>query len=157
MATKKSIYIVDTCSFTTLHKVYDREVLPGVWKKVQDLILTGQIVSVDEVFEEICRQEDGLKDWAVENADIFHPLTEDIQNAAKDIVNRFPKILDFNKNKSGADPFVIGNAVVLSGIVVTEEKPSGGQGKLKIPDICTQIQLPVMNFLSMLKREGLKL
>ncbi len=158
MAKPEKIYVVDTCSFTTLHKIYPRDVFPGVWEKVDELIESGRLISVDEVLHEISRQDDVLAKWAKARKEIFIPLTEEVQDAAKDIVNRFVKILDFKKNKSGADPFLIGLAQTREdSIVVTEEKNSGGPDKHKIPDICNAIKIPHMNFLSMLKSEGLKL
>ncbi len=158
MAKSEKIYIVDTCSFTTLHKIYPKEVFPSVWDKVDELIKLERLFSVDEVFHEICRQDDGLAKWAKSKKEIFIPLTEEVQDAAKDIVNRFVKILDFKKNKSGADPFLIGLALIREGsIVVTEEKYSGGPDKHKIPDICDAMKIPYMNFLAMVKSEGLKL
>ncbi len=158
MAKSKKIYVVDTCSFTTLHKIYPKDVFPGVWEKVDELIKSGRLISVDEVYQEIDRQDDGLAKWAKSNKDIFMPLNEEVQDAAKDIVNRFTKILDFKKNKSGADPFLIGLAKTLEdSVVVTEEKYSGGPDKHKIPDICDALTISHMNFLSMLKSEGLKL
>ncbi len=158
MAKPEKIYVVDTCSFTTLHKTYPRDVFPGVWDKVTELIESGRLISVDEVLHEITRQDDLLAKWAKTKKEIFVPLTEEVQDAAKYIVNRFVKILDFKKNKSGADPFVIGLARIRpEAVVVTEEKYSGGPDKHKIPDICDALNIPHMNFLAMIKTEGLKL
>jgi hypothetical protein len=156
MAKLPNTYIVDTCSFTTLHRVYPAEVFPSVWKKVEELIGENRLISVDEVFHEISKQEDDLAKWAKLRREIFAPLTEDIQDSAKEIVNRFKKLINFKKNKSGADPFVIGLAKIRNGIVVTEEKHSGGTDKQKIPDVCDELKIPYMNFLSVLKSEGMK-
>ena len=38
--------------------------------------------------------------------------------------------------RSGGDPFVIALAMVKSGTVVTEEKPTGNIAKPRIPDVC---------------------
>jgi hypothetical protein len=158
MAKPEKIYVVDTCSFTTMHKTYPRDVFPGVWDKVIELIEAERLISVDEVLHEITRQDDQLAKWAKTKKGIFVPLTNDVQDAAKEVVNRFVKILDFKKNKSGADPFVIGLAMIRQGaVVVTEEKYSGGPDKHKIPDICDALNIPYANFLSMIKAEGLKL
>ena len=156
MAKPKSIYVVDTCSFTTLQRAYSIDVFPSVWRKVEELILDGKIVSVDEVYHEICRQDDDLSKWAKIQQGIFLPLSDEVQDQAKEIVNNYIKIVDFKNNKSGADPFVIAQAVLLSGTVVTEEKHSGGQEKMKIPDVCDALKLPYMNFMNMMKAEGLR-
>ena len=41
-----------------------------------------------------------------------------------------------NRGCSGQDPFVIAIAMVKSGTVVTEEKPTGNIAKPRIPDVC---------------------
>lgn len=156
MANPKRIYVVDTCSFTTLQRVYAIDVFPSVWTKVEELISGEQLVSVEEVYHEICRQDDDLSKWAKTKEEIFLPLSDEIQDKAKEIVNTYIKIVDFKNNKSGADPFVIAQAILLGGTVVTEEKRSGGPEKMKIPDVCDALKLPYMNFLNMMKTEGIR-
>ncbi len=56
MAKLKKIYVVDTCSFTTMHKTYPRDVFSGVWDKVIELIEAERSISVDEVLHEITRK-----------------------------------------------------------------------------------------------------
>ncbi len=87
--------------------------------------------------------------------DIFYPLEEDIQKQAQVILAADPRLLDLKKNSSG-DPFVIATAIVYSCAVVTEEKPSGGSNKLKIPDVCAVCGIKCFPLLEMLRLEGLK-
>ena len=55
------------------------------------------------------------------------------------------------------DVFVIAAAIVHGCSVVTEEKPSGGPGKVKIPDVCKALKIECLNMLGMLRREGMRL
>lgn len=156
MAASKRIYVIDTCSFTTLHRAYSIEVFPSVWAKVEDLIINEQIFSVEEVYHEISSQDDALSGWAKSREGIFLPLSDELQDQTKEIINRYPKIVDFNKNKSGADPFVIAQAILLGGTVVSEERKSGGPDKLKIPDVCAELKVPHMKLFDLMKTEGMK-
>jgi hypothetical protein len=150
-------YIVDTCSLTTLQRVYPMDVFPGAWALMDKLIDEGVIGSVDEVLEELKAQDDGLCRWAKEHKQIFLSLDESIQLQASAILTTHPNLIDLKKRKSGADPFVIAAAIVNSAAVVTEEKPSRGPQAVKIPDVCKAYKVPCMTLLDLLRSEGLKL
>lgn len=150
-------YAVDTCSFTHLRRNYPPDVLPGVWEKVEQLILDQLICSVDEVYFEIMSQDDTLSDWAKRRQHIFLPIDEDVQRNAIDILQTHSNLLDLKKNKSDADPFLIALARVHNCAVVTKEKPSGGPERSKIPDVCKSYAIECITLLEMLRREGLRL
>jgi hypothetical protein len=133
------------------------EVFPGVWEKIEEMISEQLICSVDEVYYEILAQDDILADWVKMRKQIFLPIDEDIQRNAIDILKAHSNLLDIKKNKSGADPFLIAVARVHECTVVTEEKPSGGPERSKIPDVCSAYGIECIKLLEMLKREGLRL
>ena len=66
-------------------------------------------------------------------------------------------MLDLKKSKSGADPFLIAVAMLHKCSIVTEEKPSGGPHKSKIPDVCKAYSIECIPLLEMLRRECLRL
>lgn len=150
-------YAVDTCSFTHLGRSYPSDVFPGVWEKMEELISDQLICSVDEVYLEIKAQDDNLSNWANRRQHIFLPTDEDVQHNAIDILQTHSNLLDLRKNKSGADPFLIAVAMVHDCAVVTEEKPSGGPERSKIPDVCKYYGIECIKVLEMLRREGLRL
>ncbi|OHB83876.1 MAG: hypothetical protein A2V98_22075 [Planctomycetes bacterium RBG_16_64_12] len=122
-------YIVDTCSFTMLRRVYPREMFSPVWALLSDLATSGVVASIDQVLEELRVQEDDVvTKWAEAHASIFLPLDAPIQTKAKEVLARFPQnFLDLRKRTSGADPFVVAAAIVNTAAVVTEEKRTGGR------------------------------
>src|SRR5437016_7896189 len=150
-------YVVDTSSFTSLQRTYPRDVFPGAWTLVDKLSRSGVLVSVEDVLEELKGQDDAVFKWAKKNKSIFLPLDEAIQTEAKNILGQRPNLVDLKRRKSGADPFVIAAAAVYSCAVVTEEKPSGGPPKVKIPDVCKLLGVRCMTVLDMLRDEGLRL
>lgn len=150
-------YAVDTCSFTQLGRSYPPDVFPGVWEKVEQLISDQAVCSSEEVYHEIVAEDDALADWAKRRQEIFLPTDEDVQHNVKDILQTHSNLLELKKNKSGADPFLIAVAMIHKCAVVTEEKPSGGPERSKIPDVCRAYQIECIKVLEMLKREGLRL
>lgn len=77
-----------------------------------------------------------------------------MQVSARAILATYPTLIDVKKRKSSADPFLIAAAIVHKAAVVTEERPSGGPGKVKIPDVCREMKIPCMTLLEMMLREG---
>ncbi len=149
-------YIIDTCSLTAMRRVYPRDVFPSAWEKLDDLAESEIIASTEDVFEEIKSQDDEILEWAYEFEGMFHPLSEVIQLSAIKILKTHDNLIDLRKRKSGADPFVIATAMVHSCIVVTEEKPSGGPSRSKIPDVCQHYGIKCIKILDMLRKEGLR-
>ena len=150
-------YAVDTCSFTALTRIYPSDVFPAVWKKIDQLIQNRIICSSEEVYLEIIAQDDDLAKWIKSKRKLFLPIDRPIQIKVKQILSTHPTLLDLKKSKSGADPFLIAVALIHECSVVTEEKPSGGPHKSKIPDVCKAYSIECIGILEMLRREGLKL
>lgn len=121
------------------------------------LAVSGMITAIDLVLTELSDQDDEVWQWASDHSSMFCPLDEPIQLMAKKVLSTHPNLIDLKRRKSAADPFIVGHAIVNSRIVVTEEKPSGGPQKSKIPDVCKAYSIECIPLLEMLRRVGLKL
>lgn len=152
---RSRLYVVDTCSFTELRRAYPQKGFPEVWALVDRLAAEGRLLSVEEVAVELDAYDDEVSEWADAHEPLFLPLSEDVQKAAIAILAKYPSLVDVKKRKSSADPFVIAVAIVRDAIVVTQEKPSGGPGKVKIPDVCKALKVPCITLLQLLLDEGL--
>jgi hypothetical protein len=150
-------YVIDTCSLTELQRVYPIDVFPGAWDLVDRLVTEGSLGSSEQVLEELKAQDNFLQQWVKDHKHMFMPLSNDVQTQATRILSTHPTLIDLKKRKSGADPFIIASAMVTSAAVVTEERPSGGPPKVKIPDVCKDYDVQCLPILEMLRREGLKL
>jgi hypothetical protein len=151
-------YVVDTCSFTALRRIYPQDVFPGAWQAVTQMAENGLIISSKEVLIELEGQEDIITEWARNNRQIFIPLLSEIQQKAMEILGNFPNLLDLNNLKSNADPFVIATAILNNCIVVTEEDPSGNGAKLiKIPNVCNALGIGCIRLLDLLRAEQVRL
>ena len=157
MAPPKPKYTIDTCSLTAMRRVYPEDVFPGAWKKLSDLVKSGAVVSVEPVLDELKGQDDVVFQWAQSHRASFHPLDEAIQEEARRLLSTHENLVDLKRRKSEADPFVVAQAILNDCAVVTEERPSGGPHRSKIPDVCKTHRVECIALLEMLRREGLRL
>lgn len=157
MSTKRPKYIVDTSSLTQMRRTYPKDVFPGAWDKLDSLAESGILLSVENVHEELKSQDDIVSEWAEKFSHIFLPLDEAIQIKVRAILKSHKNLVDLKKIKSEADPFVVATAILKGCTVVTEEKPSGGPNKSKIPDVCKAYGVECIPIIEMLRREELKL
>ena len=150
-------YVIDTCSLTELRKTYPFKMFAPVWNKLKDLVNKGIIISTEEVFEELKMNDDDVFQWVKINSKMFIPLDEAIQLKAQEILTTHPNLIDIKNKKSSADPFVIALALLNNCTVVSEENPSGGPNKSKIPDVCKYNKVDCIKLLSLLEKENFSL
>lgn len=149
-------YIIDTCSFSELKYRYSEDVFEGIWKQVLDEIEKGTIMSCEEVYEELKKQDDDFFERFSRYKYMFIDINDEIQEELIIILKEHENILDLKKKKSGADPFVIATAKVYNCTVVTEEKRSNSTKIEKIPDVCNAYGIKCITFLDMLRELSIK-
>ncbi len=132
---------------------YPPEVFPSVEAQVETLVVSGRIVISDEVVRELEKKDDRAKAWAKARKSIHVPLEEEIQDAAAQILAKYPRLVDTRKNRSMADPFVIATAQVKGACVVSDEAATNKPAKPNIPDVCLGVGVPCITFLEILKQE----
>ena len=133
------IYIFDSNVLINLFRNFQRGRFPSLWQKFDAYVVSGQIISVREVLNEIEGRDDKLSEWAKENRHIFiQPSSEELAFIAEIFkVNHFQMLVrkeERLKGKPVADPFVIAKAKIVQGCVITDEllKPNAA----KIPNVC---------------------
>jgi hypothetical protein len=129
-------------------------VFPPVWEKIEELITQGHLRATEEVLHELKMQDDEMYRWARSQPDFIVPIDEAIQLEVRDILRHHPKLIDERKNRSGADPFVIALAAVNDATVVCNELPSRAANRPHIPDVCAARGIELIDFLTLLRREG---
>ena len=147
-------YVFDTSILIQL-KEYPPDIF-GLQDDISRLIGQNLIVSPKQVFAELTSyaREDDAVIWAKRNSSIFIDLDEDQISELKNILNRFPKLVDFNKTTEDADPFIIAIAKSRGWIVVTREKARDDLNKPKIPDVCQELKIECMDLFEMCRNEG---
>jgi hypothetical protein len=102
---------------------------------------------------ELERQDDDLLKWAAEQAGLFLEVDAALQQRVRDILAAYPNLIDPNRGRSGADPFVIALAQVNGCAVVTEEKARSVINP-KIPDVCSSLGVTCINMLAVIREQG---
>lgn len=67
------------------------------------------------------------------------------------------RLVDSIKQRSIADPWVIAFAMSENAIVVTKEEPAGPDSRrVKIPDVCSSLNVPWMNDFEFAREVGIR-
>lgn len=148
-------YCIDTSALMDAWcRWYPPNLFPSLWEQIDSLIATHDLVSSQEVLRELERKKDDLFQWAKERAEVFLPLSDEVQGAAIAVLEQFRHLVDGRTGKSFADPFVIATAQTTSTILVTGEKPTGSPTRPKIPDVCAHLDIPWISMVEMICEEG---
>ncbi len=152
---KMKKYVLDSRLFI-ISRDYYPEIFPSFWEKMDEMIVSKTISSVQEVYEELERyggEQKHLLTWIKNNKKIFTQPTIKEQQKVRNIfaIQGFQQLIS-KKNqmldRPSADPFIIAKASVIRGVVVTGELPikknkiGKMQGKPKIPDVCAHFGIP---------------
>ena len=150
------IYIIDTSALMDgWIRYYPPDILPSLWKRLEDMIENKRLISPVEVKLELARKDDDLHKWVSRRESMFHEITDDIQSRLTQIVNRFPNFVpDRSVDGIWADPHVIALAEETGSIVITGEKmASENARKFKIPNICKLLNIKSITLLDLIRRE----
>lgn len=149
-------YCFDTNIFIEpWHKHYSMELTPQYWNKISNLIEEGRIFCPAMVFDELIKQDDDLSKWVkLRKEKLVHPITETVQLKVREILKKFPRLINVRKNQSMADPWVIAHAIAENAIVVTKES-MGFNTDIKIPNVCVEYKLEYINEFELASRENL--
>jgi hypothetical protein len=151
------IYIFDTSSFRELFHFYPKR-FPSLWRSFQELVDSGRVLSVKEVFREIHDGGGSHMDaqWAANHKEIFKEPNEEEAKFIMEIfkVEHFQQSLERKKFLKGghfADPFIIASAKVKNGAVVTQEQSK--EHAVRIPNICRNFGVTCINLEKFMEAE----
>src|SRR5262249_38821091 len=105
----------------------------------------GDIISCEEVYVELAKQDDDLHEWIKARKMMLIPPEETIQLRVSEILTKYPRLVDTLKGRSQADPFVIATAIEHRSVVVTGES-FGNAVKPRIPFVCQSENVRCINF-----------
>ncbi len=153
------MYVFDNGSLRRLCENYYPARFPSLWERFDELISTGKVVSVREVYNEIERWNPTRKlvQWAKEHKELFPPpLPEELEFVRQIFrIGHFQALIEKKSILQGtpvADPFVIAKATVSGGVVVTEEQFK--ENAAKIPNVCRHFGIDCIDLEEFMEREG---
>ena len=146
---KTKIYCFDTSAFIRINRFYPREIFSDLWEELESLIKSGYLFSHQICLEEIrpkTSKPDFLGEWVKDKTSIFKNITERQVKIVTEILEKFPGLIDYKKEKDEADPWIIALAKeeiekrdLFSEereiILVSEEST---RSSIKIPAVCRE-------------------
>jgi hypothetical protein len=152
----KTIYCFDTNALIQpWNKYYSPQFCPDYWKILEELITEGIIFCTEEIRREIEKVDDGLNDWIKAHPGFVRDIDDDVQQKLRQVLSRFPRLVDTIKDRSMADPWVIAHAWSANATVVTKEMPSVSVTRIKIPDVCRAFKVRCIDDFQFVKELGI--
>lgn len=144
-------YIIDSSSIFSQKpdEPNRRRVYKGLWQRIDGYIKDQVIVTCSEIESEIKDKE--LINWLHSQQCEILPITDEIQNNVRKIVNEHPALIDFSKCKSSGDAFLIATAMAYGLTIITEENQNSPK---KIPAICKSYNIPCVNITELCSKEN---
>lgn len=149
------LYSFDTSSLLNGRRdLLPPKTFPGVWENIETAITHGHVRAIDLVRDELSAMEDNVHRWARSQSELFVELEQDVQRAARAVLQEHQKLIGIGSGRSGADPFVVALAMARGGVVVTEEIRSHSLAKPKIPDVCDALGIQCVNLIGYVQEQG---
>ncbi len=135
------VYCLDASGVISGWYNYPPEVFPGLWQKVEALIVDGRILIAEEVYNELRpKTDEEFVAWLAILKRAVVPIDEKQQEFVQDILRNY-NLIDDLSGKSQGDPFVIALAKCRNATVITAERPTGNMRGPKIPDVCKDLRI----------------
>lgn len=134
------------------------DIFVTLWERLDNEITGGNIVSPEEVYVELERQEgDALFHWVRDRrAHLIVSLEADVQASVTNIGAAFQTFVSGDADRNLADPWVIGLAMARGLTVVTSETRPGSSDSPTIPRVCRHFNVPFLTTFEFMRREGWK-
>ena len=148
-------YSIDTSAILDgWRRYYPPDVFPQLWKEMRGLIHTGRLLAIEEVLHEIKKKDDEVAEWVAQHQRMVVAIDDQIQIAVARILSQFDRLVNTQRNRSLADPWVIALAQTRSLTVVTGERETGKLSRPMIPDVCRALGIRCINLLQLFREEG---
>ena len=151
------LYVLDSSALVDAWtKWYSPRVIPRFWGYLENLAQAGDATIPDAVLLELKPVDDGLYEWCRERESVICTLsTEQIQEIVKVISDGYPNLRNASlSGKNFADPVVIAVAEHFGCAVVTHEKATGNLNGPRIPDVCRDKGIKVMQVHHLVLEQG---
>ena len=149
------LYCVDTSALLDgWVRYYPPDTFPGLWENIAAMADAGELISTDEVLIELEKKDDSILAWAKTHRAMFCPLDELLQLATQRVLAQFPRLVNTQKGRDRADPFVVGLAIVRGAVIVTGERNFGVPDRPRIPLVCSHFRIEFIDLLQLIRRKA---
>ncbi|MGQ3014692.1 MAG: DUF4411 family protein [Flavobacteriales bacterium] len=159
-------YLLDSNVFIQAHRMYyPFDVVPGFWRKLQELSNDGVICSIDKVRKELCEisSPDRLSLWCTKQLNpIFFVDSTSCLNDYGALANWVMSSSHFTQNAKDdflttdlADPWLVAYAKSYDCTIVTHEvSQPQRKNRIKIPEPCSHFGVKYLTPISMFRELG---
>jgi len=157
-----NIYVVDTSSMIALEQ-YPIDIFKSLWTNLEKLVKNNQLISPKEALEELKKKDDEIARWAKKNKKMFKTITQQQSAKVKEILAKFPALIDPNKETPDADPFLIALSLEKTQqqtltqtqrVVVAQEVYRNN--KINIPFVCQFYGVECIKLIDLFRMENWK-
>ncbi len=147
-------YSIDTSALLDgWRRYYPPDVFPDVWTGFEELIEAGDLAATEEVLGELEKKDDEVFAWVKGHKARFSiPIDRRIQEKVIELLAEHERLVK-SHSRSGADPFVIGLAMVEGATVVSGERSSDSPAKPRIPDVCRALGVPCIDLVGLFRQQ----
>ena len=158
------LFVLDTNVFIGAHNdYYAPDFCPAFWDCILQYFCAGRLISIDRVFTEIEKPVD-LVQWAQDAPNDFFAFSgeQPVRNAYSTIIDWVQNNSQFkpeakSKFAAVADGWLVAYAQAHNAVVVTHERFSAdAKGRVLIPNVCQQFNVPYLNTFEMLRQLGVR-
>ena len=147
-------YSIDTSAFLDAWvRNYPFDVFPTIWQQMDAAARNGTLLASDEVLRELEKKEDGAYVWAKDRQEMIEALDSEVEGHVRDIMQRYPRLVDTKKGRSVGDPFVIAIARLRNLTVITAEAATGRIDAPRIPDVCHDLGIGWIRMLDFFREQ----
>lgn len=155
-------YLLDANIFIQAkNQQYGMDFCPAFWEWLVKRNAANQVYSIQAVGKELTRGEDELSEWAAERGDVFFLPHDQSTIDSMPIVSGWVNSQQYKPQAVAqflgiADCYLIACAHAHGYTIVTHEIKSDGTNKIKIPNVCTGLNVKVVSPYVMLREEKAK-
>ncbi len=151
-------YVVDTGIWIRIGQHHPPDIFVRLWQHLDATIAASNLISPEEVLQELERGSDDLAATVGARVGLFLPLDDPQMAAVADVMQACPTLIDTESERNRADPFVVALARVRGGTVVTDERPrKAATAPFKIPDARAHYHIPCLDWFGFLREVGWRL
>jgi hypothetical protein len=167
--TAPRVFILDSDVFITAKNTYYAfDICPGFWDGIIHQYRQGRVFSINRVHGELMagRRTEDLVQWIKKHVpdkfflDVDEGGVPDVYTEIMMWAQRHARFLDRAKAKfaTGADGWLVAYAKVHDCVVITNEQPApDSKTEIKLPDVCTQFNVPYKDTFTMLRELSIRL
>ncbi len=164
MSPANDAFVLDANVFISANNMYYApDLCAEFWGRLAGCSKERSVLSIDRVYDELARREDGLSAWSRKNRSMFASTHDDqteekyadMAEWARQGQYRVEALEEFG---GAADGWLAAFASVTGATLVTHEQPAPRSlNHVKLPDVCREFGIPYVNTFDMLRRLGIQL